>query len=115
MSKHIQKTVGARFPGYDNIALGAFMFLRFFNTAVAVPESYGLLKSITFLKFLAIIVLGPPGAQLRRELTLVSKVLQNLSGQVQFGAKENFMKPFNGFIEDNIPVINKFYDDIAVK
>lgn len=44
MNKHIQTTVGSRFPGYDTISIGAFMFLRFFNTAIAVPESYGLLQ-----------------------------------------------------------------------
>ena len=47
MYKRIHDEVKLKFPGHEYIAIGAFFFLRFFNTAIAVPESYGLLKSTT--------------------------------------------------------------------
>ena len=42
----IKKQVSAKFPGHEDIAMGAFLFLRFFSTAISVPESYGLLRSV---------------------------------------------------------------------
>lgn len=41
----IKQEVAKKYPGYEQIAIGAFIFLRFFNTAIVVPESHGLLKS----------------------------------------------------------------------
>lgn len=96
---HIHKEVKARFPGSENIAIGAFMFLRFYCTAIAIPEQYGLLKE-------------PPDSSFRRELTLVCKVLQALANQMEFGNKEQFMVDLNPFIHSNIPTVNKFYEAI---
>lgn len=39
----LRDTVTIKYAGYENIAIGAFIFLRFLNPAITVPESYGLL------------------------------------------------------------------------
>lgn len=46
--RFLKSTISERFSGHENIAIGSFLFLRFFNTAVAVPESYGLLSCTVF-------------------------------------------------------------------
>ena len=79
-----------------------------------MPESYGLLKCSALLLPRGIISLAPPTPDFRRELTLVSKVLQNLANHVMFAHKEQFMLPLNPFLESNIPVLDKFYDDLTV-
>lgn len=95
----IHSSVAEKFPGRENVALGAFLFLRFFNTAIAMPEVFGLLPE-------------SPSSEFRHELTMVCKVLQGLANQVLFGNKEEFMVPLNGFLEDNFGVINRFYANI---
>jgi hypothetical protein len=44
----------------------------------------------------------------------VSKVIQNLAGDVPFGEKEPFMVVFNGFIENNRPSYEKFIESSTV-
>ena len=92
-----------------------FYFFDLFNTAITVPESYGLLKGIYSSGVLVLIFEVPPSGDFRRELTLVSKVMQNLANQIVFGQKEAFMVPLNGFIEENIATINKFYSEVTVR
>ena len=82
-------------------AIGAFIFLRFYNTGITVPESFGLMQT-------------PPKQSARRQLILLSKVLQNLANGVKFGAKETFMTKLNGFIISNQEKLKAFYDKISV-
>jgi len=97
---HIKSVVQDRFPDYVSKAIGAFIFLRFFNTGITVPETYGLMPT-------------PPKQQARRQLILLSKVLQNLANGVKFGSKESFMVKLNGFIEANQKKLVTFYDQIC--
>jgi len=97
---HIKDVVQNRYPDYVSKAIGAFIFLRFFNTGITVPETYGLMPT-------------PPKQQARRQLILLSKVLQNLANGVKFGNKESFMVKLNGFIEQNQKKLVTFYDQIC--
>lgn len=112
--RHIQQETKKKWPGHESVAIGAFIFLRIFNPAIAVPESYGLLKRNIFISVVYFIILVPPSPSFRRELTLVSKVLQALANQVLFTRKELFMEPLNSFIQENKNAIDKFYADLVV-
>lgn len=77
-------------PDRLNPLIGGFLMLRLVNPSLVTPESYGIL---------------PEGVRLtskaRRNLTLVSKLLQNLSNRVPFGKKEQYMIPMNAFLDQN--------------
>jgi neurofibromin 1 len=55
-----------KFPESTTQAIGAFVFLRFFNCAISMPDSYGILANA-------------PTETTKRGLLLVSKLLQTLS------------------------------------
>lgn len=97
--KHIcaflQSQLEQRFPDFVFKGIGAFMFLRFYNTAITVPETYGLLPSA-------------PRPSVRKQLLLVSKVLQNLANGVLFGEKEPNMVRLNSFITQQRPAYEQF-------
>lgn len=97
---HIKKCVGERFPGNVNTTIGGFIFLRFFCPAVSSPEAYGILEE-------------PPSASSRRLLILITKVLQNLSNDVEFGSKEPYMTKMNDFIQSNRTKLKEFYDKLV--
>ncbi|KAH3757437.1 succinate dehydrogenase [Pelomyxa schiedti] len=92
----IQKEVSVTLPEFTQQSIGAFFFLRFINTAISVPEGYGLLPE------------SPP-ENIRRQLIVITKILQNLANGVKFGDKEQFMMKFNDFLEDNSEKLQKFY------
>ncbi|WP_305017062.1 hypothetical protein [Mycobacterium tuberculosis] len=77
-----------------NILLGSFLFLRFYNPAIVVPESYGITKStITH--------------RMRQNLTLIAKVLQNLANGVSYGAQDPLMMPMfqPPFLDDDANIL----------
>ncbi|KAN0031291.1 hypothetical protein ACTA71_010380 [Dictyostelium dimigraforme] len=82
----INELVEKKYPN-DNIkAVGGFFFLRFINPAIFSPEALGLISVA-------------PNSNVRRTLTLVSKILQNISNQVTFSSgKEEYLSSFNDFI-----------------
>ena len=55
-----------------------------------------------------------PSRSLSRELMLVCKLMQALSNRLVVKSKEDFMRPLEGFVEDNIPVVDAFYKEIEV-
>jgi len=98
--KIVKEEVDAALPEQSRKSVGSFLFLRFFCSAITVPDSYGLIKL-------------PPSQSARRNLVLVAKLLQNLANEVKFGNKEPWMTKFNDFIETNIPKLGIFYDKIT--
>jgi Rho GTPase-activating protein 1 len=71
--------------------------LRFFNPSIVFPETRNLL---------------PPNVKVtptsRRNLILISKVIQNLSNSIEFGIKEEYMGPMNDYIKENQDKVNDF-------
>ncbi|KNC52361.1 disintegrin [Thecamonas trahens ATCC 50062] len=97
----LHASVGARFgPVGAARGVSGFLFLRFFCSSVAAPESVGFLPH-------------PPEPAIRRQLTLLSKVLQNLANKVMFGGKEPYMIPLNEFLEANAPALDQYIDDLV--
>lgn len=83
--------------------VGGFLFLRFFSPSIVTPETYGIVPESRL-----------PSRQARRNLTLITKVLQNLSNDVLFGAKEQYMMPMNSFIEEHCETMRSFLNDVIV-
>lgn len=61
---------------------------RLFNPSIVYPEARSVLPS-------EVVVDGKK----RRNLTLITKIVQNLSNQVDFGAKESYMIPLNELLD----------------
>jgi len=92
--------VEQKFPDSAYKAVGGFWFLRFACPAIFSPDGFNLVPE-------------PPSKDERRALTLISKVLQNISNGVMFGKKEPFMESANDFVSEQIPVISQYFQDIA--
>jgi len=97
---HLKKCVAERYPESVNTTIGGFIFLRFFCPAVSSPEAYGIVEE-------------PPSASSRRLLILITKVLQNLSNDVEFGSKEPYMTKMNDFIHSNRLKLGQFYTQLV--
>eukprot|EP01094_Clydonella_sp_ATCC50884_P000789 TRINITY_DN1059_c0_g3_i1.p1 TRINITY_DN1059_c0_g3~~TRINITY_DN1059_c0_g3_i1.p1 ORF type:complete len:2924 (+),score=934.19 TRINITY_DN1059_c0_g3_i1:108-8879(+) len=96
--------VGNKFPESALKSVGGFFFLRFVCPCFVTPERYGLIANATDYD-----------ADQRRKMILVSKVLQNMSNHLMFGAKEPFMGPLNQlFMEKMIPVMKDLQEKLAV-
>lgn len=96
----VRAEVLQRFPEMEDKVVGGFFFLRFICPALVAPEQWGL-------------VAGPPSQGMRRALILISKVVQNVANEVEFGDKEAYMMPMNGFIKEYIPRMKHFLGDIS--
>ena len=102
MARTLHDEVAKRFPDSKRSSVGGFLFLRFICPAMLSPEHFGLVPE------------GAPPllpAQ-RRPLTLVSKVLQNLSNQVMFGQKEAFLEPLNQLLRLQASRLSAFFDQV---
>ncbi|THV03328.1 hypothetical protein K435DRAFT_835905 [Dendrothele bispora CBS 962.96] len=93
---HIAKTVYDRWPDAKFAALGAFVFLRFISPAVVTPET---------------IDLESPNDSLRRGLTLIAKIIQNLANNIFFG-KEAHMMVLNDFLRDHIAHVTRYLSEL---
>eukprot|EP01095_Lingulamoeba_sp_RSL-Kostka_P005233 TRINITY_DN16570_c0_g1_i1.p1 TRINITY_DN16570_c0_g1~~TRINITY_DN16570_c0_g1_i1.p1 ORF type:complete len:502 (+),score=212.24 TRINITY_DN16570_c0_g1_i1:140-1507(+) len=85
--KFLNHFVGIKFPTSAYIAVGGLFFLRFVCPVIVAPERMQLVE-------------GSVNRDQRRNLVLISKVLQNLSNDIEFGKKEPFMLPINEFISN---------------
>jgi len=97
---HIKRCVAEKYPAQVNTTIGGFIFLRFFCPAVSSPEAYGIVEE-------------PPSPSARRLLILITKVLQNLSNDVEFGSKEPYMVKMNDFIQSNRVKLAQFYEKLV--
>jgi len=96
----VKSSVSQKFPDAVQNALSAFLFLRFFNCGIAVPESYGILEE-------------PPNPNIRRSLVLATKILTTMASGAHFGEKEEFMTQFNEIIDKNQKGLLSFYDTVC--
>eukprot|EP01117_Protostelium_nocturnum_P010171 TRINITY_DN3636_c0_g1_i1.p1 TRINITY_DN3636_c0_g1~~TRINITY_DN3636_c0_g1_i1.p1 ORF type:complete len:1020 (-),score=389.37 TRINITY_DN3636_c0_g1_i1:53-3112(-) len=96
--------ISREFVPQNNVGalVGGFLLLRYFNPALYSPEAYGLLPEGKSLR--------PVG---RRNLVLISKVLQNLSNGLEFGKKEQYMMVANPFIIANKERMEKYFQDVV--
>lgn len=94
----IDEAVEKRFSGHSHTALGGILFLRFICPAIVAPEHAGLFKSSSEIP-----------SNVRRVLILVTKILQNLVNQVEFGEKETHMVCMNKFLQSNQKKCSEYY------
>jgi hypothetical protein len=87
----LAKKVSLVFPeANQNVAVGGFVFLRFICPTLLAADGWNFEDTT------------------RRGLLYVTKLIQNLSNNVTFGSKEQFMVQFNGFIETNQKRVSEF-------
>lgn len=89
MCRCLYQVLNKRFPNFPhNISsVGTVIFLRFINPAIVAPFESGIVER-------------QPPARVKRGLTLVSKILQNIANQLEF-SKEQYMLCFNEFLRAN--------------
>ena len=82
--------------------IGGFLMLRYINPAIMTPDLAGLL---------------PPGKQVtprvRRNLLLITKVLQNMSNGLLFTKKEPYLMVLNAWLELNTPRLQRSFREIV--
>ena len=75
-----------------------------------------LFYTLFILPFTAVCIEGiisaPPSASMRRQLVIISKVLQNISSHVTFGTKEDFMTIMNDFVSENAGMCLSYYEKL---
>eukprot|EP00732_Lithocolla_globosa_P001321 Lithocolla_globosa_v1_NODE_629_length_3565_cov_4.135897.p1 type:complete len:808 gc:universal NODE_629_length_3565_cov_4.135897:1050-3473(+) len=86
-------------PAIANKAVASFIFLRFINPAILLPQSFCVISPQLTISS-------------NRQLVLVTKVLQNLANGVEFGKKEAFMADMNPFIKNNRAPLDHFIREI---
>lgn len=122
----LQTEAVKRFPGMKDKVVGGFFFLRFICPALVSPEQWGLVSGMEtrhqHLRFalsshrsssLFLWHAGAINPRIRRTLILVSKVVQNLANELEFGDKEAYMMPLNACIQANVTRMKSFLSSVA--
>ncbi|CAG8828968.1 14037_t:CDS:2, partial [Racocetra persica] len=101
-SNMMPKIVEMKYPLKKYTAVGAFIFLRFFNPAIASPDSENLCKPID-------------NQRVRRALLSVTRVIQTIAnkGANKGVRKESHMSDLNDFIVENGAKMNAFLERIS--
>ncbi|KAF1335982.1 hypothetical protein FI667_g932, partial [Globisporangium splendens] len=82
--------------------LGGLVFLRFICPALVLPHKMHLTPNEE-----------APSKNLQRTLVLVAKLFQSLANNAEYGAREDYMLPFNSFLARNRSKLNRFYEQIC--
>ncbi len=80
--------------------VGGYVYLRYFNPVIVNPDGSNIIKT-------------KPNRTVRRNLTLVAKILQVLSNGHYFGDKEQYMKAMNGFLREKREAILTYFDELT--
>lgn len=91
--------VFCRYPNSIFKVVGGYYMLRFIIPAITSPNQYNIVESLD--------------DDQRRALVLIGKVLMNISNQVEFGAKENYMIPLNPFVMENMQNLQNIFDNLC--
>ncbi|RNA20784.1 neurofibromin isoform X2 [Brachionus plicatilis] len=95
----LYQVVSNRFPQSGFQAVGTVIFLRFINPVLVSPHEYGIVDM-------------EPTPKMKRGLTLMCKILQNIANNLVF-TKEVHMKYFNDFLRSNLELATDFVIDIS--
>jgi len=103
--RQIKQLVLQKFPDmkHEQVCgtIGGFFMLRFVNPAIATPNAHMLIE-------------GKLSAIQRRNMTIIAKILQNLSNNIAFGGvKEQYMICLNDILKKNNPILNSFLDNLT--
>lgn len=95
-----QKSIEEFFPKSKYIVSTGYLFLRVIVPYITSPDGFGLYHR----------PIDPNG---RRNLILVSKVLQNLANDALFGAKEAYMVSMNAFMGPALLQLQQYISDLG--
>ncbi len=95
----LYQVVSLRFPQTGFQAVGTVIFLRFINPVLVSPHEYGIIDL-------------EPTPKMKRGLTLMCKILQNIANNLVF-SKEVHMKYFNEFLRSYLDYTTEFVIDIS--
>jgi len=103
--RQIKQLVLQKFPDmkHEQVCgtIGGFFMLRFVNPAIATPNAHMLIE-------------GKLNPTQRRNMTIIAKILQNLSNNIAFGGvKEQYMVCLNDILKKNNPILNSFLDSLT--
>ncbi|KAH3760639.1 gtpase-activator protein for Ras family gtpase [Pelomyxa schiedti] len=95
---HAKQQVQHRFPAAASLVVGGFIFLRFLCPAIVAPEGHGLLS-------------GSIAPAMRRNLVLISKLMQTLANGVTEGLVSHPV--FTAFLTINAEACSSFYTNLT--
>ncbi|XP_025089019.1 neurofibromin-like isoform X4 [Pomacea canaliculata] len=95
----LDQVISLRFPGDSITATGTVIFLRFYNPALVSPYESGIVEK-------------EPTLRMKRGLTLMCKIMQNIANHLLF-TKEVHMMAFNEFLKSNFENGRRFFTEIA--
>jgi len=103
--RHIKQLIMAKYPELTMTQVcgfvGGFFMLRFINPAIATPNAHMLVEPKL-------------DAMARRNVTILAKILQNLSNNVAFGGvKERYMEVLNPLMYNSWTMLNQFLDNLT--
>ncbi|KAJ2009725.1 GTPase activating factor [Coemansia thaxteri] len=93
----------AKYGAYEQVrysCISGFVFLRLLCPAMLAPKSFGLVGQ-------------NPCATSLRVLTLMAKGVQCAANLTDFALKEPYMQPMNLFVQQCVPKLKRFIDNIA--
>jgi hypothetical protein len=96
----LQSSTKERFPESKYIVIAGFLFLRYICPAVVAPDGYKLVS-------------GTVPEKVRRVLVLLSKVLQTIANEREFGDKEAYMMCMNQLCVEYQSMLQYFFNSLA--
>jgi hypothetical protein len=87
---------------YESL-IGSLIFLRIVNPIIFFPEKNGLFEDSIKIT-----------TNQRRNLMLITKIIQNISNYILFGKKEEYMICLNDFISGYFERVKKFLGDVCL-
>ncbi|KAK4052185.1 Ras GTPase activating protein ira2 [Microbotryomycetes sp. JL201] len=101
---HVAEAVGAKFPESVFTSIGGFMFLRFINPAIISPETIDVPLPTNS---------SAETRDVRKNLVMISKILQSLSNNVRFGLKDPSMRKLNDFMDIQVYTMATFLQRVS--
>ncbi|KAJ3441903.1 ras gtpase-activating protein [Anaeramoeba flamelloides] len=92
---HMYGAVKKKFPEHAFISVAGFIFLRVLSPAIINPSSFLKLKE-------------PITPNQLKNLILIAKIIQTFVNGIEFGIKDESLKPFNKWSNENRSKLNEF-------
>ena len=100
MMRHVYKQVGTKFDSDAQLkAIGGFLILRSINPSLSIPKKFGVTTEN----------INDSGL---KELTNISRILQNLANETAPSVKNQYLAPFDDFVQQEILKVRNFYNNI---
>ncbi len=91
------------FPGFESLLVANFIFGKYINPAIFFPEGANLVSKGK-----------SQSSEARRNLTLITRILQYLAFNAEFGKKEEYMKGILEFMESKKPQVQTYLRSVII-